>query len=169
VTLWDALRPLTRQLHGVVLDAGCGNGEYSRLLLSDVPTVTDVWSLDLGPQTVWGSGTLDNVRPERFVRHDLNDPLPFADGYFDCCLCWHVLEHLRNPTSSLGELVRVTKDLLAISVPRKGYGAWDSEGHRHFWTPRAFRRVLGDAGLVPVVPVLIHEDASGQNWLVRRR
>lgn len=45
------------------------------------------------------------------------EPLPFADGSFDCVLCLDVLEHLDNPHQVFDELCRVSRRYVVVSLP----------------------------------------------------
>ena len=45
------------------------------------------------------------------------DELPFATGQFDCLVCADVLEHLENLHFVFGELVRVCRGTLILSLP----------------------------------------------------
>jgi SAM-dependent methyltransferase len=50
---------------------------------------------------------INRERPD-YVYADLAQPLPFGDEAFDAVICLEGLEHLREPTRLIGELVRVT-------------------------------------------------------------
>lgn len=55
--------------------------------------------------------------------------LPFKNGTFKKTYCFHVLEHLQNPTQALKELIRVTTSLVEIEVPWR-FGEW-ARGKEH--------------------------------------
>lgn len=166
-TLWDDLLPLTRRLYGHVLDAGCGNGMYSRRL-HEIAGVTGVTSLDLEFEPfAHDQPYRDNCPQGTFVQGDIQNLSLFRDDSFDCAMAWHVIEHTRYPGIALRGLCRVTRDLLMLALPVKGNGAWDSEGHVQFWTAPEFRRFLLSSKLVEVVDQ--HIDCCGaQNWLLRK-
>src|ERR671933_275350 len=71
-----------------ILDAGCGNGRYSRML----------------------QRARRRLGPGR-VSHVLADlaRLPYADACFDAVVCGWVLEHLPDPRPGLRELARVLR------------------------------------------------------------
>jgi SAM-dependent methyltransferase len=54
-----------------------------------------------------------------FLRHDLGEPLPFPDEFFDVVLASEVLEHLANLEAALSEIRRTLKPggRLVGSVP----------------------------------------------------
>jgi ubiquinone/menaquinone biosynthesis C-methylase UbiE len=43
--------------------------------------------------------------------------LPFRDNSFDEVVSFHLLEHLEVPLAALREMVRVSKNLVAVVVP----------------------------------------------------
>jgi len=60
--------------------------------------------------------TADLVDPEVDLRLDLTH-LDLSDGSFDATLCSHVLEHIEDDRSAIGELRRVTGRWCLVAVP----------------------------------------------------
>jgi len=89
-----------RFLHGRVLDVGCDRS-FLKVLVPDIRHV----GVDI-------SGEPDVILNLERVRH-----LPFGDAAFDCVICSDVLEHLDNLHHVFGELVRMVKSYLIISLP----------------------------------------------------
>src|SRR5439155_14208757 len=93
----DAIEP------GRALDAACGTGRLSRLL---VAAGHDTVGVDCTPEM------LDVARgrvPEADFRlGDLSD-IPFADGEFDVVTCGLALSHVDTLTPAIAELARVTR------------------------------------------------------------
>jgi len=87
-------------LVGKVLDVGCDKAVLRKLLPHLDYTGTDV----LG-------------NPDVRLNLEEIDRLPFDDGAFDCVVCSDVLEHLDNFHHIFGELIRVTKKHIIISLP----------------------------------------------------
>ena len=87
-------------LSGKVLDVGCDKAVLKTLIPS-----LDYTGIDIG-------GT-----PDLKLDLDRIDKLPFPDGAFQCVVCSDVLEHLNNLHHIFGELVRVAKEHLIISLP----------------------------------------------------
>lgn len=88
---------------------------------------------------------------------DVEQPLPFEDGSFDCVFCLELLEHLITPLSLLEELRRVlTRDGRAVvSVPnpyswvevaRELFHLPDPEGHLNAFTVPVMENLAALAG-----------------------
>ncbi len=123
-----------------ILDAGCGNGRYSRFLLRHADPDATITAFDLSPRM------LDRARrrlaSER-VSHAMADltRLPFRDGQFDAIVCGWVLEHLPDPRPGLNELARVLRPggkLLLLSTEDTLTGAMCSR----MWHCRTYNRQL---------------------------
>lgn len=94
------------QLHGKLLDVGCGTKPYEELF-----SVEAYIGLDLDSEASRVRGVADYF-------YD-GDIFPFEDNEFDSLLCNQVLEHVFNPDEFLGELRRVLKPngKLLLTVP----------------------------------------------------
>jgi len=97
---------LSLQLHGKLLDVGCGTKPYEELFSVDAYI-----GLDLDSEASRVRGVADYF-------YDGNI-FPFEDNEFDSLLCNQVLEHVFNPDEFLGELRRVLKPngKLLLTVP----------------------------------------------------
>ena len=92
-------RRFARYLKGRVLDVGCDKARLKNLVAG-----IDYFGVDVG-------GTPDlvvNLEKER---------LPFPDNSFDCIVCSDVLEHLDNLHANFGELIRVSRNYVILSLP----------------------------------------------------
>jgi SAM-dependent methyltransferase len=89
--LRDAVRESGSQLHGRMLDVGCGTQQYRKFLTCAQYCGVD-WTLASRPPAV-----ADITR------------IPFLDRTFDSALCTEVLEHLPEPGRCLDEIRRVVK------------------------------------------------------------
>lgn len=94
-----------RHITGRVLDVGCDTRRIKAL----VPDV-DYTGIDFGGE------------PDIQINLEQIERLPFDDQQFDCVICTDVLEHLNNLHRVFGELVRVTRGRLIISLPN----CWNS-------------------------------------------
>lgn len=91
-----------------ILDAGCGNGRYSRFLLRHADPDAVLTSFDLSPRML--ERAQKRLKSDR-VSHVAADltRLPYADATFDAVVCGWVLEHLPDPLPGLRELARIMK------------------------------------------------------------
>jgi SAM-dependent methyltransferase len=120
-------------LTGKVLDVGCDKAVLKKLLPQAEYTGVDI------------GGT-----PDIQVNLEEAGRLPFPDGTFDCVVCTDVLEHLENLHQIFGELSRVSRRHLIISLPNnwtnarvpiaRGWGSFGKYGlpaekppDRHKW------------------------------------
>lgn len=96
-----------------VLDLGCGNGQYSHMLLSH------------GMQNVYGMDLFEEVpfKEERFCYHqgDINQKLPYADNFFDMVFAQSVLYYAVDLEKTIQEIKRILKPngILYISCHTK--------------------------------------------------
>lgn len=120
----------------IVLDCGCGEGFYVKLLselynCKIVGLDHDLELLEVAKRRV---GNRDNVG---FQFGDINH-LPFDDETFDKIILSEVLEHISDDERALQEVYRVLKKggVLALTVPNHDYP--------FFWDPlNKIREVLG--------------------------
>lgn len=103
------LAPILADMHGSVLDVGCGEMPFRGLLPPDARyTGIDVPA----------AGEFGMQRHAEIVDFD-GLHIPFADGSFDHILCTEVLEHAEDPAGLLAEMLRVLRPggTLAATVP----------------------------------------------------
>jgi ubiquinone/menaquinone biosynthesis C-methylase UbiE len=58
--------------------------------------------------------------------------MPFEDRSFDVVLCTHTLEHIRSPKAAIAELLRVTKGLLIIVMPKQREYRYSNDLHINY-------------------------------------
>jgi ubiquinone/menaquinone biosynthesis C-methylase UbiE len=159
VTGWRAqLRALVaRASPASVLDVGCGDG-----------TLTAEWAGAVPAARVLGVDVRDVVTAPRarnlgFATVAPCPPLPFPDGAFDLVAAVESLEHMEDPEAAVSELVRCARRHVLVSVPREplwralnlARGAHvrrlgDTPGHRHHFSARSLRALLGRHGAIVV-------------------
>ena len=121
-----------------LLDAGCGNGRYSRFLLRRADPDAVLAACDLSPRMLRRART--RLKSDR-VGHVVADltRLPYADAVFDAAVCGWVLEHLPDPRLGLHELARVLRPggkLLLLTTEDTLAGQWCGR----LWHCRTYRR-----------------------------
>jgi SAM-dependent methyltransferase len=133
-----------------ILDAGCGNGRYTRFLLREADPDALITSFDYSQQMLQRARKrLPGDRASQ-VAADLTR-LPYADGSFEAIVCGWVLEHLPEPRPGLHELARVLRPggkLLLLSTEDTLTGAVCSRlWHCRTYNREELRRVCGECGL----------------------
>ncbi len=133
---------------GVALDAPCGAGRLTPVLLERAHRVTAV---DLSPAMVdEARATLAGpVADGRVVLGTGSvDALPFADGAFDTAVCWRLLHHVTDPATRvriLAGLARVSRRAVVVTFADAGtwkarFQRWRGRDRRCVkWTPRRTR------------------------------
>jgi ubiquinone/menaquinone biosynthesis C-methylase UbiE len=133
-----------------ILDAGCGNGRYSKFLLRHADPDALITAFD------YSQGMLQRAR-ERLHTDRVTQAaadltrLPYADGSFDAVVCGWVLEHLPDPRPGLRELARVMGtggQLLLLATEDTFTGAMCSRlWHCRTYNRVELRRVCAECGL----------------------
>ncbi len=121
-----------------LLDAGCGNGRYTKFLLQEADPDAIITGFDYSQMMLHRAR--ERLRSDR-VSHVAADltRLPYADATFDAIICGWVLEHLPDPRPGLRELARVMRPngkLLLLATEDTLTGAMCSR----LWHCRTYNR-----------------------------
>ena len=110
---------------GTVLDVGCGRGAMLGALAERG------WKCS-GTELASGEATSSMGQDVELFFKELLD-CHFPDGHFDVVTLWHVLEHLRDPVGTIGEIGRTLAPdgLLVLEVPN--VSSWQSAMGRGRW------------------------------------
>ncbi len=109
-----------------ILDIPCGAGAFTqRLILEGI----EVWPADIR--------NILQVESERFLAADMNEKLPYGDGFFDAIACIDGIEHIERPFDFIGECHRVLRPggRLVLSTPNisslRSRARWLFTGHHN--------------------------------------
>ena len=104
------IRPSAFDVRGCkrILDAGCGNGRYSKFLLRWADPDAFIAAFDLSQRMLKRARGRHDGKRVAHVAADLTS-IPFPDSFFDAVVCGYVLEHLPDPRPGLNELARVMR------------------------------------------------------------
>lgn len=133
-----------------LLDAGCGEGFVVDFLASAYPDMK-LTGVDVDEQAI--EFAKEHFGEKARFRAGSVYKLPFSDKSFDTVLCSEVLEHLEDPNRAVGELKRVARNFVVISVPHEPYFQWLNNvgkflrlsrdpGHVNFWTSKTFQAFI---------------------------
>jgi 2-polyprenyl-3-methyl-5-hydroxy-6-metoxy-1,4-benzoquinol methylase len=132
-----------------VLDVGCGEGVLTERWAGRTDgRVVGVDLDDPGLRAQWAARQAPNLSFAAMAA----ERLEFSDGEFSLAAAIEVLEHVRDPARTLGELARVARGgHLLLSVPREplwralnlARGAYvpqlgNTPGHLNHWSRRGF-------------------------------
>jgi SAM-dependent methyltransferase len=146
---FDELLP--KQHPTAVLEVGVGEGEISERVRHRFPDAEMV-GIDL-PDKELATSWKERGLVGAFA--DISR-LPFPDDTFDLVLGIEVLEHVPDPAAALGEIARVARGTVLVSVPREpiwrianmARGRYWSDlgntpGHIQHWSRRSFVGMVG--------------------------
>lgn len=138
------------------LEAGCGDASFTEALSG---YFEKTYAIDISAAQI--SENKKRLPEIDFSVHDLSEPLPFPDEFFDCVWCSEVLEHLFDPLFALREYWRVLRPTgkLLGTVPYHGgfknlmiaLFKWDHHfdpeyPHIRFFTKRTLENLTRKAG-----------------------
>ncbi|MBV9310319.1 MAG: class I SAM-dependent methyltransferase [Solirubrobacterales bacterium] len=150
---------MTRAAPGSILDVGCGEGVLTERWASEhqQARVVGVDLADPKLEDHW----LARRRPNLEFRASRAEQLPFAEDEFDLVCAIEALEHIPDAETVLGEMKRVAREHLLVSVPREplwrglnmargGYlrDLGNTPGHVNHWSRRGFTALLSRYGQV---------------------
>ena len=121
------VRFLSRKIRpgGRVLDVGCGRGT---LLASLAGRGYEAHGLEISRDAAEGADPRAEIR----IADSLAEAA-YPDDWFDMVIIWHVLEHIRDPKTTLTEVHRVLRPggIIVVAVPN--FSSWQSR-----WTGAAW-------------------------------
>lgn len=105
-----------------ILDAGCGNGDFSNRLAREFPDAL-VHGVDFSMEMLRlaKKRRRNEIRRLSFSRQDLSRPLAFPTETFDLTICLNLLHHIppERQNETLRELTRITRSHLILEIKRR--------------------------------------------------
>ncbi len=151
----DNVRPIVQKpivsefigtnLHQHALDAGCGRGLYTRILLGRANKVS---ALDYSENSINALKRRLGHLSQLSLQVGSADNLPFGSQQFDLVVHCEVLEHIEDDKKVLSEIFRVLhpRGKLIISVPVPPAPFHDSEHVREGYTLEQISQLLKNSG-----------------------
>lgn len=137
-----------------ILELGVGNGEISNLLSENY----EVHCIDIAKECL--DKLNDKIKNKIILDlDDKNLKMPFNDNYFECILCFAILEHIKNFDILLKEIKRITKPggFIIASTPNINWipfrikflmgmcpEDFHTADHVNFWNLKRFRKIFED-------------------------
>jgi len=150
----SAIAPFVKSVESSrILDVGCGEGIVDNFLINNLPVdPNQIVGLDIESTCL---KIARSINPGvKFYQGSIYE-LPFQDCSFDLVLALEVLEHLEYPEKAIGELNRVSRDWVIISVPNdrmfrsgnmlrfKYLSSWgNTPDHIQHWGKRTFTSLI---------------------------
>jgi len=122
---------------GSVLDVGCGTGYLLGALAQRAGATPHEFT---GVDFQIEPGIAARHPQVQFREADI-EKLPFDDSSFDTVICTHVLEHVLDIETAIGQLRRVARRRLLVIVPLEREYRFTFNPHVHFFPyPHSFLR-----------------------------
>lgn len=98
---------------GRVLEVGCGDGEFTEMLVEELASYERIDAVDADEGAVAEArGYFETAHPEAAVEFSCADGtnLPFGEAVFDTAVLSNTIHHLEAPGEALAELLRVLRE-----------------------------------------------------------
>lgn len=93
-----------KNVHGTLLEIGCGGGQYLRMLLQHRPDLT-LYGVDIDPSSVEYAAKIEGL----VVNCSSAEELAYAPETFSVVVGFDILEHIEHPDLAVQEVRRVLK------------------------------------------------------------
>lgn len=139
-----------KRVSGVVLENGCGVGQYLDHLAG---FASQMVGLEIEFDRAFQAAIIASGHPHAAILCAAGEQLPFSTGFFDLILSHEVLEHVTDDVRAVQEMVRTLKPggRIVLFVPNRGY---PFETHGFFWRGR-YR--FGNIPLINYLPPRVRD------------
>lgn len=93
---------------GVILDVGCGSGQFTEILVESLASYTSITGIDVAEEVLKEARRKFPGREFSFINAS-SMKLPFSEASFDMAAISKALHHVEDPRKTLGEMHRVVK------------------------------------------------------------
>lgn len=125
----------SKNTHNIVADLLLNHSEHQRVL--DIPSGAGAFTQRLLSKNIEvHSGDIENfmeVENPNFREGNMNERLPYDDGFFDAVVCIDGIEHLERPFDFIAECSRIIRKGGAIIISTPNINSIRSRW-RWFWT-----------------------------------
>ncbi len=125
------------------LDVGCGSNPNGDV---NVDFFTGGWNKQEADQKK-GEYLNPHEIPNFVIAHA--EFLPFRDGSFDIAFSSHTIEHLKNPTKMLKELLCVSKHKIQVRCPHHSGSGAKRPFHINYFDEKWFNTTIRNLGYQP--------------------
>lgn len=129
---WNELGTNTK----VLLDYGCGKGEFISKLKNKV---RNVYGFDVDPEK---TSFIEKKYPYiKIKKIKITDRLPYIDNFFDVVTMFHVLEHVHSEKRTINEIYRILKPggKLYLASPYAGVFEWADTANLRYRFPKVHK------------------------------
>lgn len=98
-----------------LVDIGCGDGYLLNIIRASRPHL-NLYGLDFSHGRLIGIATGNN---QVTLAEGTAEAIPIKNNSFDCVVCSEVLEHVSDYRAAFGELIRISRRYLIITVPNE--------------------------------------------------
>ena len=133
-----------------ILDWGAGDGEFQKLLERKG---FDSYGID---------SYSNESNKKRIIRASIEEA-PFPEGFFDAITCFHVLEHIHQPLTSVKKVLRLLKPggIFVVEVPniaslgfkvfKKNWYPLDIPVHLNHFDPAVMQKLFENVGNLQII------------------
>ncbi len=131
-----AYQQAAKEIHGSVLEIGCGEGYGIKLL---APHASRYIAIDK-----YLPANPDNFKSTEFIQMEVPWLKGLENNFFDVVICFQLIEHIKDDKTLLKEIYRVLKPggKLLLTTPNKSMSLTRNPYHMREYTTEEFRNLI---------------------------